>query len=59
VVEAEKQERMNELGIVPEHEKVSNEKTVEQRKSLLLQRLKLATPNQTEQEGEDENEEII
>lgn len=40
VVEAEKQERMKELGIVPAHEKARTETTVEDRKALLLKRLK-------------------
>jgi hypothetical protein len=39
VVESEKQERMKELGIQPAHEKVRNEKTVDQRKAILLGRL--------------------
>lgn len=43
VVEAEKQERMRELGIVPAHEKARSEKTVEDRKASLLSRLKLNT----------------
>jgi hypothetical protein len=43
VVEAEKQERMKELGIVPAHEKAHSEKSVEQRKLSLLGRLKLGT----------------
>ncbi|MFJ7727483.1 hypothetical protein ACIQXV_15130 [Neobacillus sp. NPDC097160] len=40
VVEAEKQDRMKELGIQPAHEKARNERTVEDRKAVLLQRLK-------------------
>jgi hypothetical protein len=61
VVEAEKQERMKELGIVPAHEKARTENTVEDRKASLLSRLKLGTeapvskPN-TEAKGEDVNE---
>jgi cysteine synthase len=39
VVEAEKQERMKELGIVPAHEK-ANEKTLEEKKAILVSRLK-------------------
>jgi Helix-turn-helix of insertion element transposase len=39
VVEADKQSRMKELGIVPEHEK-GQFKTVEERKASLLSRLK-------------------
>ncbi|MGE6630748.1 phBC6A51 family helix-turn-helix protein [Bacillus sp. NPDC077027] len=39
VVEADKQSRMKELGIVPEHEK-GQFKTVEERKASLLARLK-------------------
>jgi cysteine synthase len=39
VVEAEKQERMKELGIVPAHEK-ANEKTIEEKKAILISRLK-------------------
>jgi cysteine synthase len=39
IVDAEKQERMKELGIVPAHEKAS-EKTIEEKKMILLQRLK-------------------
>jgi len=38
IVEAEKQERMRELGIVPEHEK-QQQKTIEEKKAILLKRL--------------------
>ncbi|GGF16931.1 hypothetical protein GCM10010954_14470 [Halobacillus andaensis] len=39
VVEAEKQARMKELGIVPEHEKRGSEKSLEDKKAVLIQRL--------------------
>ncbi|QGQ47250.1 phBC6A51 family helix-turn-helix protein [Metabacillus sediminilitoris] len=39
VVEAEKQERMKELGIQPAHEKAGENKTVEERKNALIGRL--------------------
>lgn len=54
VVESEKQERMKELGIVPAHEKTPTGKTVEDRKALLLQRLKGDTPKPNK--GEDTGE---
>jgi hypothetical protein len=59
VVEAEKQERMKELGIQPAHEKASSEKTVEDRKASLIGRLTGKAPQtKTEAKGEDVNETI-
>ncbi|PWW20225.1 putative insertion element HTH domain-containing protein [Cytobacillus oceanisediminis] len=53
VVEAEKQERMKELGITPAHERQS-EKSVEEKKLGLLARLK--TADKPNREGTDNNE---
>ncbi|MGM0835416.1 MAG: hypothetical protein ACQEV7_04620 [Bacillota bacterium] len=50
IVEAEKQDRMKELGIVPAHEKAVSEKTVAERKNILIGRLtgKSSTTNKGE-----------
>ncbi|MEH6949630.1 phBC6A51 family helix-turn-helix protein [Bacillus sp. JJ634] len=52
LVEADKRERMNALGLTDEH-KPNTEKSIEQKKASLLGRL-MGTPNQTTNKGEDE-----
>ena len=55
VILAEKQERMRELGITPEHEK-GNQLTIEQRKATILQRLRKWLLILKNRNGEMDNE---
>jgi hypothetical protein len=57
VVEAEKQERMKQLGIQPAHEK-RTETSVEERKASLLSRLRTNKPASKQPEGNEDNNAI-